>query len=441
MTRGTPASFDALIVGAGPAGAATAIQLARAGWSVALVEAQRFPRRKVCGECIAASNLPLLHRLGVGAAVLAQAGPDLRRVSLLQGGHAVTAALPAAADHTLAWGRALGRETLDSLLLQQAREAGATVFQPWALAAAGGSAGAWQCTLRSRDSAPPLNLQAQLVVDAHGSWEGAWASSSEGLCTALPEASPVGPPSARMPRPRHRRAADLFAFKANFSGTALATGAISVLALHGGYGGMVVADAGLATLACCVRRDRLRALRAATPGLRAGDAVQAWLQRSCAGVREALQGAQREGPWLASGPLAPGRRIAAGDAVFRVGNAAGEAHPILGEGISMALQSAALLCSQLLGSGGAAAVPDGPRQRQLQQRYAAAWQQEFGPRLRLACAFAQLAMLPWSAALLLRLAQAWPGLLTQGARWGDKVRIPATAGSAWPAGPTTEEPR
>jgi 2-polyprenyl-6-methoxyphenol hydroxylase-like FAD-dependent oxidoreductase len=66
--------FDAVVVGAGPAGASTAILLARAGWSVALVERQRFPRRKVCGECIAASNLPLLDALGIGDAVARLAG-------------------------------------------------------------------------------------------------------------------------------------------------------------------------------------------------------------------------------------------------------------------------------------------------------------------------------------------------------------------------------
>ena len=41
--------FDAIIIGAGVAGSTAAILLARAGWSVALVEKQHFPRRKVCG--------------------------------------------------------------------------------------------------------------------------------------------------------------------------------------------------------------------------------------------------------------------------------------------------------------------------------------------------------------------------------------------------------
>src|ERR1035437_11110531 len=105
--------FDAVIVGAGPAGSSAAIILARAGWSVALIEKQSFPRRKVCGECIAASNLPLLEALGIGAAFEGAAGPELRQVALMRGDQTIIADLPAAAHEKYRWGRALGRETLD----------------------------------------------------------------------------------------------------------------------------------------------------------------------------------------------------------------------------------------------------------------------------------------------------------------------------------------
>ena len=94
-----PTNFDAIIVGAGPAGSSAAILLARAGWSVALVEKQSFPRRKVCGECIAASSLPLLDALGVGSVFTASAGPDLRQVALMQGEQIIKADLPAAAHY------------------------------------------------------------------------------------------------------------------------------------------------------------------------------------------------------------------------------------------------------------------------------------------------------------------------------------------------------
>jgi flavin-dependent dehydrogenase len=401
--------FDAIVIGAGPAGSSAAILLSRAGWSVALVEKQNFPRRKVCGACVAASNLPLLATLGIGTAFDAVAGPALRQVTLLCGDGAATADLPAAASATegLRWGRALGRETLDVLLLDQARAAGAQVLQPWAVQAIQGSAGAWHCQVRAMDSPTLLRLRAPVLIDAHGSWEDL--------------------PSALTPRRLARGAGDLFAFKAGFRAAALRPGAISLLALDGGYGGMVVADGGLSTVACCVRRDRLSGLRDAAPGLRAGDAVQAWLQRECSGVRQALDGAQRDGPWLASGPLAPGMRITAQDAMFRIGNAAGEAHPILGEGMSMALQSADLLCTQLLAAARIPAAMDAAACARVQRCYAAAWQQQFAARLRVAAVWAHIAMQPRGAALSMALLHRWPGLLTWGARLGGKVRLPPTA--------------
>jgi flavin-dependent dehydrogenase len=407
VSGAAPTAFDAVIVGAGPAGSTAAIQLARAGWSVALIERQRFPRRKVCGECIAASNLPWFQALGLGDAIEARAGPELRQVALLHGDRAASADLPAAAQPRHAWGRALGRETLDGLLLDEARAAGASIFQPWAVQAILGTAGAWHCELRALESGALLRLRAKLVIDAHGSWEDL--------------------PTNRPRRRLARSGADLFAFKACFTGAALSEGVIHVLALDGGYGGMVVADGGVTTVACCIRRDRLHALRVAAVGLRAGDAVESWLQRECAGVQRALQGASRSGPWLTSGPLDPGVRLDGGDAIFSVGNAAGEAHPILGEGLSMALQSAAMLCSHLLDRPGAAAIPDGRAQAGLQRRYAADWRRAFAPRLRVAAAFAHLAMRPRTAAALMRLVQIWPALLTWGARWGGKVRFAEAA--------------
>ena len=49
-------TFDVVIIGAGPAGSSAAILLAGAGWSVALIEKQLFPRRKVGGLKIEAQH-------------------------------------------------------------------------------------------------------------------------------------------------------------------------------------------------------------------------------------------------------------------------------------------------------------------------------------------------------------------------------------------------
>jgi len=406
--RVIPEQVDALIVGAGPAGSTAAILLARAGWSVALIERQRFPRRKVCGECIAASNLPLLAALGIGAALERLAGPELREAALLHGAHEAAGALAPARDERFAWGRALGRETLDTLLLEQARAEGVQVLQPWSVEALAGAPGQWRCALRSVDDQTPATLRAELAVVANGSWE------------LLP--------AQRERRRGLRGAGDLFAFKANFLHAGLQAGRLPVLCLDGGYGGMVLADGGVTTLACCVRRDRLDALRAATPGVRAGDAVEAWLRRSCTGVDRALRGARREGPWLAVGPIDPGIRLRRDDALFRIGNAAGEAHPILGEGMSMALQSAALFCTLLLAAPTGTSARSAAWQREVSRRYAGQWRRQFAPRLRLAALFAHAAMRPASSAVLLALVRAYPSLLARGARWGGKTRCAVDPG-------------
>jgi 2-polyprenyl-6-methoxyphenol hydroxylase-like FAD-dependent oxidoreductase len=402
-------SFDAVIVGGGPAGSTAAILLAQAGWRVALVEKQRFPRRKVCGECIAASNLPLLEALGVGAAVTAAAGPELRQVALMRGNRIVVADLPPAADGRYRWGRPLGRETLDSLLLEQAHRNGVQVMQPWSVRSVDGGPGEWRCDIRAIDSKEIMTLRAAVAVDAHGSWEAMPSERTDLSCSG----------------------SDLLAFKANFSGSSLKPGLLPVLSFDGGYGGMVLADQGILTVACCVRRDQVMAMRRTAPGGTAGEAVQAMLQRQCTGVQLALQDTSRIGPWLAAGPLAPGIRLHPNDQAFRIGNAAAEAHPIVGEGMSMAFQSAWLLCAHLVGAGDRRKDSvDVKWQRAVGQRYAADWHRQFALRLRLASTFAHLAMRPTFASPLLALVRAWPGLLPLGAKWSGKTCFIATTRSS-----------
>lgn len=397
--------FDAIIIGGGPAGSSAAIMLARGGWSVALIEKQSFPRRKVCGECIAASNLPLLQALGIGALFEQSAGPELRKVALMHGAHKVVADLPRAPHEHYPWGRALGRETLDTLLIAQARLAGVHVMQPWSAVRTDGSAGRWRCDVRATDTGTLLALRAAVLIDAHGSWE---SLSSE-----------------RVHRSRVHHASDLLAFKANFRQTRLQKGLLPVLAFSGGYGGMVRADGGITTLACCIRRDQLEASRRTSPGLSAGEVIETLLKEQCAGVRTALQGATREGAWLAAGPLDTGIHLRPGDDMIRIGNAAGEAHPIIGEGMSMALQSAWLLCAQLLHDKPGQGLSDPVWQREQVRMYAAQWRLAFASRLRLAAVLAHVAMRPRLAKPMLALVRRWPGLLTLGAGWGGKTRCAA----------------
>ena len=394
MTR-----YDAIVIGGGVAGGTAAILLAQAGWSVALVEKRTFPRRKVCGECIAAPNLALLDALDVGAEFAEIAGPPLTRVGLYVGEEMLCADLPRLDGAGAGWARALGRECLDTLLLRRAARLGVAIRQPCAVKDIERNGSLYACRL-SVYGQDAERIEAPVLIAAHGSWE---------------------PQPWQEHLDKRARRSDLVAFKANFSGASVEPGLLPVLALRGGYGGMVVADGGMLTLACCLRRDALREWRATAPGSTAGDAVQAGLAARCRGVRLALDGARREGAWLSVGPVRPGIRTPWSErSGFTVGNAAGEAHPILGEGISMAMQSAWLLCRRLARERDA--LLRGASQAAVAREYEREWRRHFAARVRWAAVLAHLAMRPDRARPLLPLLRLGPGLLTVAARLGGKVK-------------------
>ncbi|HSC08473.1 MAG TPA: FAD-dependent oxidoreductase [Steroidobacteraceae bacterium] len=399
--------YDVVIVGAGPAGSTAAILLAAANWSVALIEKQPFPRRKVCGACISASNLPLLATLGIGDEFAQRAGPELHEVALYCGDRVVQAPLPAMPNARHPWGRALGRETFDLLLLERARELGVSVWQPWTVRAIHGSGGDYRCAIEARPALPRAELRAPVVIMANGSWE------------ADPGAT------RRIARSR----GDLFAFHANFSGAQLAPGVLPVISFAGGYGGLVVAENGQLTLAGCIRRDVLKACRVTAHGQTAGDAFEGYLRAHTGVLRKVLEGAKREGSWLGIGPIQPGIRAPwhGADGRFMIGNAAAEAHPIIGEGISMAMQSARLLCACLIAAGRRNASAD--TLQRVGTDYARDWRQAFAPRLHLAATLAHLAMRPWLAPIVWPFIVRTPQLMTALARAAGKARTaPALQG-------------
>lgn len=394
--------YDAIVIGAGPAGSTAALLLARAGWSVAIVEKARFPRRKVCGEFISAGTLSLLAHAGVAQDVLAHAGPDVTEVGVYAGEHIAAARMPQAFAN-VPYGRAIGRDCLDAALLAAAAAAGAEVYQPWRVESCARGDALHVCTIAESSREEERTLVAPVVIAAHGSWD-------------------TG--RLRLPGTADRaRSSDLLAFKARFTGAVLPAGHMPLIAFPGGYGGLVESDGRRVSFSCCVRRDALSACRAASPGTAAGTAVLAHASRTCRGLREALEGAACEEHWLAAGPLRPGLRSAGGDGYFAVGNALGEAHPIVAEGISMAVQSAWILCDRLCGASPAAA-----RRREIARAYEAAYRRLFAARVRAAALYAAIAMRPASAAVAARMLGVLPGMIAWGARCAGKAEtLRATA--------------
>jgi flavin-dependent dehydrogenase len=115
-----------------------------------------------------------------------------------------------------------------------------------------------------------------------------------------------------------------------------------------------------------------------------------------------------------------------------IGNAAAEAHPIIGEGISMALQSARLLCARLVAGGRTNASAETLQRVGID--YDRDWRQAFAPRLHLAATLAHLAMRPWLAPIVWPLIVRTPRLMTALARAAGKARTAPVFQSLRPLG-------
>jgi flavin-dependent dehydrogenase len=139
-------------------------------------------------------------------------------------------------------------------------------------------------------------------------------------------------------------------------------------------------------------------------------------------VEDILTGARRSGPWLSIGPLRPEIRLQRHNRIFSVGNAAGETHPLIGEGMSMALQSAFLLAGHLIEQ--PARAIDAARALEIHRAYGAAWRSAFALRLRLAAVFAHIAMRPALSLPVTRLLGGFPPALTAAAHLSGKARKP-----------------
>jgi flavin-dependent dehydrogenase len=308
-------------------------------------------------------------------------------------------------------GRALGRETLDTLLRDAAVAAGATLFQPADILSTRRIGNKHQVQLAD------TLLEAPILIAACGSWNR--KDIFNPLCLRWPEGQLRHLPLSGASRQRGSRAcaSDLLAFKAYFHNSKLPAGLMPLLAFPGGYGGMVHQEAmsseegGRISLSCCIRRDALAAARARHGG-RAADAVFAHIKATTRGAAEALQGAQAEGAFLAAGPIRPGLRARYRDGIFFTGNLAGEAHPVIAEGISMAVQASTLLVQSLL------AEPDTARAG---ARYAAAWRRAFAPRLYTSAAIAWLAMHAGPRDFSAFAVRQFPRLLTFGAGLAGKA--------------------
>lgn len=115
---------DVAIVGGGPSGSSCAAFCAAAGLRVVVIEREKFPREKVCGDCINPACLAVLEKLGLAGEAERLPHAALEAVDFISiKGRSVRASLAGARMV------AIKRSVFDNCLLNRARELGAEVHE------------------------------------------------------------------------------------------------------------------------------------------------------------------------------------------------------------------------------------------------------------------------------------------------------------------------
>jgi menaquinone-9 beta-reductase len=116
--------FDVAIVGGGPAGSSCAAFCAMTGLQSLILDREKFPREKVCGDCLNPSCWPVVERLELVQRMWDLPHSKLRSVEFIAiDGRKVIVDLPSGAGCEISVKRSL----FDDLLLRRARELGAEV--------------------------------------------------------------------------------------------------------------------------------------------------------------------------------------------------------------------------------------------------------------------------------------------------------------------------
>ena len=308
--------LDVLVVGAGPAGSLAAWRLARAGARVVIVDRERFPRPKLCGDTLNPGAVALLDSLGLSGGPLA-AAPRLAGMLITGPRTSITARY--GAGHA---GVAVTRAVFDDWLLRQAIAAGAKFEAGVNVRSANVDTSGAVPTVRGvaliTREGTNVRMPALLTIAADG------------------RASAVAR-SVRLAR--HPVAPRRWALGAYLSGVTDLSDLGEMHIRGGSYIGIAPVGGGLANV--CVVADRT-----AVAG-RAKDVFWTRL-RAERGLGPRFERAELESVVATTGPLAVNSEAPGMNGLLLAGDAAGFVDPMTGDGLHLAMRGALLAADEAL---------------------------------------------------------------------------------------------
>ncbi len=114
--------YDCIVVGAGPGGSTAAAMLSKKGKRVLLLEKERFPRDKTCGDAISGKSLALLSELGLVGAVERADHGEIKGV-MFSSPNGTAASIPfGKSEQHIGRGYTCRRQVYDNILFQNAKK-------------------------------------------------------------------------------------------------------------------------------------------------------------------------------------------------------------------------------------------------------------------------------------------------------------------------------
>ena len=351
------------IAGAGPAGASLAIRLARSGFDTILIERERFPRQKLCGEFISPECFTHFRSLGVLENMLDAGGDRILETRFFAtGGRSV--AVPTSWFGRGDYALSLSRAEMDNQLLERAKAVGVTVLEGTAVTGAESVDGRISSlTVRTSDAGIE-EIKADIFIDATG--------RSRIVSKA---AEKKDRPNAERPKPA------LVGFKTHMKDIDLAGGLCEIYSFPGGYAGLSHVEGGLFNLCFLLKAATVKAIGSDV------DNIVRSVVRKNKRASATLRDASPAGDWLAVavdsfGTNAPVPKTN----LFTVGDSAAFIDPFTGSGMVMAFESSELLANAI--------IANGPSESRIAADYAAAYRKKFAARLRVCSLLRRTAFMP-----------------------------------------------
>ncbi|MBS1793135.1 MAG: NAD(P)/FAD-dependent oxidoreductase [Acidobacteria bacterium] len=357
---------SAVVAGAGPAGASLAIRLAQKGFEVTLVEREKFPRPKLCGEFISPECLAHFRALGVLDEMLAAGGERIAETVFYapDGRHV---AVPSEWFGGPAGALGLSRAEMDRRLLERARAVGVRVVEETPvtgllLDAAGRVAGV---RTRSKNGAT-AEISADFTIDATG--------RANVLTRFAARKSEIRNPKSEI---RNR----LVGFKAHLENVQMPRGRCEIYFFRGGYGGLSFVENGLANHCFLIRAETVRKYIGQTNKL-----IEEVIFENVR-ARATMRDARPATEWLAVSIDGFGlKNLNPAPGLLAVGDAAAFIDPFTGSGMLAALEGAGLLAEGLAGG----SVPA----EQIAENYKQNFERKFRRRLRVCALMRRAAFIP-----------------------------------------------